>query len=343
MHKNTINSVLAVSLGDPAGISPEIVSKNLDLAVRICRPIVFGHWPSLRQAVEKITTDVEIDLAEKPTIPEPGHVTVVDCGPGDTPIDTPDSRASHAQWRALEQATDAVMSGICDALVTAPVAKKLIAELRPGFSGHTEYLAKRARVSAKDVTMVFASLDLVVGLVSTHLPMRDAPSALSRPRLERTTRHLVELLARLKPDHPPRIGVAALNPHAGENGLIGTEEIEIIEPFCRDLERNSGIELVGPLPADALFRDALQGEYDGVVAAYHDQAMIPLRLLGVGRTVNVTMGLPFVRTSPDHGVAYDIARTGAANPAGMRLALELGAKLTGGFERSLSIDDSSKQ
>ena len=135
------------------------------------------------------------------------------------------------------------------------------------------------------------------------------------------------MLRALEPDKTVRLAVAAVNPHAGEGGLIGDEEQTIIEPLCRQLERRFGLKLYGPIPADAVFRDALQGVYDGVVAAYHDQALIPLKIAGPGRTVNLTMGLPFVRTSPDHGVAYDRASNWDADPSGMIAALRMAARL----------------
>ena len=144
---------------------------------------------------------------------------------------------------------------------------------------------------------------------------------------ERTIAHMLELLGALKPKDAVRLAVAAFNPHGGEDGLIGDEEQKIIDPVCRQLEQRLGVELHGPIPADTVFRDALRGEYDGVVAAYHDQATIPLKMSGPGRSVNITMGLPFVRTSPDHGVAYDRARRWDADPAGMIAALKMAARL----------------
>jgi len=177
--------------------------------------------------------------------------------------------------------------------------------------------------------MVFAGESLSVGLVSTHVPLREASDALTRPRLERTTRHVADIIEQLRPGSVPRIGVAAINPHAGEGGMLGDEEDSLIAPFCRSFAAQRKVDVWGPVPADVLFRNALDGKMDGVVAAYHDQALIPLKLAGIGQTVNVTMGLPFVRTSPDHGVAYDIARKGLADPSGMVRALSLATKMVG--------------
>ncbi|MCP4599656.1 MAG: 4-hydroxythreonine-4-phosphate dehydrogenase PdxA [Proteobacteria bacterium] len=327
MKRNTIKSTLAITMGDPVGISPEIISKNLAWAAAKYHMIIFGHWPSLERALESAGSPVEVNLAGEPSQPDLGGVTVVHCGPDDQPINTPDARSSLAQFAALERAVDAVTAGACDALVTAPLSKKLVAKSSPGFSGHTEYLAHRAHLKSDDVTMVFASTKLAVGLVSTHIPMREVPAALKRPYLERTLCHLKQMLIKLHPGRRLRIGVAALNPHAGEGGMFGSEEREIIAPFCHSFTGKDDVEVVGPLPADSLFRDAIEGHFHGVISAYHDQAMIPLKLFGIGQTVNVTMGLPFIRTSPDHGVAYDIAHLHKADPSGMKLAIELAAEL----------------
>jgi 4-hydroxy-L-threonine phosphate dehydrogenase PdxA len=153
------------------------------------------------------------------------------------------------------------------------------------------------------------------------------PETITLGRYERTLRHLAQVLAALGKGPRPRIAIAAVNPHGGEDGLLGGEEIDVLAPFCEANRRGPAAEIFGPIPADAVFRDALGGAYDGVIAAYHDQAMIPLKLAGFGRMTNVTGGLPFVRTSPDHGVARDIANTGRADPSGMRLAIDVAIDL----------------
>ena len=179
--------------------------------------------------------------------------------------------------------------------------------------------------------MVFASERLVVGLVATHVPLARVPETITAARYERTVRHLGEVLAALGGPRDgrrrrARVALAAVNPHAGEGGLLGDEEARVLAPFAARADTDE-IEIIGPVPADAVFRDARAGRYDAVVAAYHDQAMIPLKLEGQGATANVTAGLPFVRTSPDHGVAYDLAGTGRADHAGMRRAIEIGVAL----------------
>jgi len=320
--------ILAISLGDPAGIGPEIAAASLEEAVAHGRPILFGHWPTFQRALLARPWRIGISLVDRPLAPPPeGEIAFVHCGPLGPAIEEPGRPAAVSQLEALDQAIGAVIAGRCDALVTAPISKAAVAEIRPGFIGHTEHLADCAGVSRNEVTMVFASQALAVGLVSAHVPLREVASSLTRPRLERTVRHLALLLSRLRPGLRPRIAVCGLNPHAGEGGILGFEEQSLLSPLCQELRRTGELEIEGPLPADSVFRNALAGRFDGVVAMYHDQAMIPLKLSGIGQTVNVTMGLPFVRTSPDHGVAHDLARRGSADPAGMRLAIEMAARL----------------
>ncbi|MDD5308082.1 MAG: 4-hydroxythreonine-4-phosphate dehydrogenase PdxA [Deltaproteobacteria bacterium] len=310
--------VLAITLGDPSGIGPEIAAKSLATALAVSRPVLFGHAPSLRAAA--LRAGLDLPLGE-------GGATLVGSGPPGPALDTPGPEAARAALEALDAAVDAVLAGRCEALVTGPVAKRHIAGLSPGFTGHTEHLARRAGLGPDDVTMTFIGERLVVGLATTHVPLADVPRAVTSSRIERTVVHVIEAAKRLHSGQRPRVAVAALNPHAGEGGLLGREEIDLIEPLCRRLGAALDATISGPHPADAAFRDAVAGLYDGVVALYHDQAMIPLKLLGFGRFANVTLGLPFVRTSPDHGVAYDIAGRDAADPAGMRRAIEVAVRL----------------
>jgi 4-hydroxythreonine-4-phosphate dehydrogenase len=318
---------LAISVGDPCGIGPEIAAVTLGRAVERADVAVFGHWPSLRRALERLRHPLPdvVDALEGP--PPAGAAIAVHTGTGELPFDAPCRQAAQSQLGAVSAAVEAVLAGRCDALVTGPVSKAAIAEVLPGFTGHTEYLAARCGVRPDDVTMVFASRSLAVGLIATHVPMARVLETVTADRYERTLRHVAEVLAALGKGPRPRIAIAAVNPHGGEGGLLGREEIEILAPFCAAMKGAVGAEISGPIPADAVFRDALAGAYDGVIAAYHDQAMIPLKLAGFGRTANVTCGLPFVRTSPDHGVARDITDTGRADPSGMRLAIDLAIDL----------------
>ncbi len=308
---------LAISLGCPAGIGPEIVVGSLQSAATICRPVIFGHGPTFRAALR---------LADAAL---PAEVRLVETGGPDTPIDIPGKDAARAQLRALELAVDAVLEGKCAGLATAPVSKELIASISPGFTGHTEFLAERSGLARDDVTMLFAGDRLVVGLLTTHIPLRRVPDALDERRYARTLSHVADAARRLTGQPVPDIAVAGLNPHAGEGGLLGREEMDIIAPFCRAFD-GRGARLHGPIPPDAVFRDALAGKYQGVIAAYHDQALIPLKLGGFGHAVNVTGGLPFVRTSPDHGTAYDLARSNRADHSAMEGAIRMAVRLIAG-------------
>jgi 4-hydroxythreonine-4-phosphate dehydrogenase len=322
-----VQPVIAITVGDPAGVGPEIVARSLRRAIDAGRPIVFGHWPTLKTALARIDDVPDISLVDEPIAPPAGGLTVVPAGPDCPPISDPGPEAAAAQIAGLIRAVDAANRGICQILVTAPMNKALAATVEPGFTGHTEFLAKRSGIDPAEVTMVFASHDLAVGLIATHLPLADVPSTIVPARYRRAARHLIEVLEAIAPGRPLRIAVAALNPHGGEDGRFGDEEARVIDPICRELGSELKAEISGPIPADIVFRDALAGRYDGVVAAYHDQAMIPLKLAGLGSSANVTVGLPFVRTSPDHGVAYDAARSGDVDASGMMLALDIGARL----------------
>jgi 4-hydroxythreonine-4-phosphate dehydrogenase len=318
-----VKPVFAISTGDPAGIGPEIAVGTLAEAVRLGRPVVMGHWPTLEAALARSAPPVGFDLQDAPIAPPPGRATFVHTGPDGPPITEPNRRAAAAQIASLKLAVDAVRDGPCDALVTAPMNKALAATVAPSFAGHTEFIAERLGIDPSTVTMVFTRGELAIGLVATHVALAEVASTITPARYERTIRHLVEISRALVSNRTPRIAVAALNPHGGENGRFGAEERAIIEPLIRDLGQRLPAELTGPIPADAVYRDAFTGRYDAVVAAYHDQALIPLKIAGLGRSVNVTMGLPFIRTSPDHGVAYELARSGRADVAGMKLALDI--------------------
>jgi 4-hydroxythreonine-4-phosphate dehydrogenase len=326
----TVKPVIAISLGDPGGIGPEITAAALSAAPPDARHLIFGHWPSFERALRDMARAPAVEPCREPREPVPGETLFVHCGPDCPAISGPSAAGARAQLEALDTAVAAVRAGRAALLVTAPVSKALVATLEPGFRGHTEHLARRCGLDPDAVTMVFASrAGPAVGLVATHLPLGDVPGSVTPARLARTVLHLARVVGCLRPGRRPRIALAALNPHAGEDGLLGDEERRVLAPFVAGAADRSDLELVGPLPADCVFRRAWAGEFDAVVAAYHDQAMIPIKLGGIGAFANVTMGLPFVRTSPDHGVAYDRAGRGSADPSGMQLALEIGARLAG--------------
>jgi 4-hydroxythreonine-4-phosphate dehydrogenase len=249
------------------------------------------------------------------------------------PYGQPTREAGRAQLAWIDQAMDLVTSGAADAMVTGPVSKHAISSAGGrgrGFLGHTEYLAER--LGAAEVVMAFWSEKLVVSLVTTHLPIAKVSRALTPEGVGSAVFHTARLARRLE-RHAPEVAVSGLNPHAGEQGLLGREEIERITPGIAVAKKRlarAGVRatLTGPIGAETAIRKAYAGAYDAVVAMYHDQATIPMKLVGFGNAVNVTLGLPIVRTSVDHGTGYDIAGKGKADARAMRSAIALAARLS---------------
>jgi len=292
---------LAITLGDPAGIGPEIVPAALRALPEEFRAVVVG---ASRPFPPDLRDRVDFRPVACPAV-IPGR---------------PSPLSARAALDALDAALDLATKGEVDALVTAPVSKAAISALGIPFAGHTEYLGARAGV--RRPVMMFAGDRFRVALATTHLPLRKVPALLTSEVILHT---LVEFEAGLRslfgvPE--PRIAVAGLNPHAGEEGTLGTEEAERVAPAIASA-RERGIRCEGPFPADTLFR---RERFDGLVALYHDQALPAVKTLDP-LSVNVTLGLPFVRTSPDHGTAFDIAGRGIADPAPMRQAILLATRL----------------
>jgi 4-hydroxythreonine-4-phosphate dehydrogenase len=227
----------------------------------------------------------------------------------------------------LDRACDGCMNGEFAAMVTAPVQKSTIMDAGFAFTGHTEYLASRTRAALP--VMMLLSGELRVALVTTHLPLAEVPRAITRDRVLATLRIVHHDLERHFDIASPRIAVLGLNPHAGESGHLGNEEIAVIAPAIRDLQRE-GLNLRGPLPADTAFAPQFLAQADVVVAMYHDQGLPVIKHVGFGNAVNVTLGLPILRTSVDHGTALSLARTGQADVGSLRAALMLAVQLTGG-------------
>jgi len=242
---------------------------------------------------------------------------------------TPASGAAQLAW--IDVACDLAARGEVDAMVTGPVSKEMVVRSRApgsrGFAGHTEHL--EARLHAREVVMAFWTPRFTTSLVTTHLPLASVPRAITPAAVARASYWLAWLLAELaspKGRSAPRIAVAALNPHAGEGGLFGREEIEIIAPAIAAL-RAEGFAVEGPMPPDTMFHAEARARYDAALCMYHDQALIPLKTLAFWDGVNVTLGLPIVRTSPDHGTALDIAGQGKADPRSMMAAIRLAARI----------------
>jgi len=318
---------VAISMGDPSGVGPEVVAKALAARGRGLVPYVFGDGPILRRLGRRFRLRLPLVGLGDP-LPDSGALVAV------TRLAARAARPGHpapaggaAQLAYLDTAYACVAGGLAEALCTAPVSKAQVARALPGFVGHTEWLA--ARTGAARAVMMLAGRRLKVALATNHLALAKVPAALTTADITGT---IVVVDFALRHDFGiahPRIAVAALNPHAGDGGAFGDEDQRVIAPAVAR-SRLAGAGARGPFPADSLFFRAARGEFDAVVALYHDQGLIPVKLLDalLGDTaVNVTLGLPIVRTSPDHGVAYDLAGTGKASAASMIAALRLAVRL----------------
>jgi len=281
---------VAITAGDPAGIGPEIAERAARDArvTAVCEPVVYGPPAGESFAAGVLSAE-----------------------------------AGRAAYDAILRAVADATSGAVAAIATAPINKEAFRLAGLPWSGHTDLLAHLT--GARDVAMMFHSDVLRVVLATIHIALADVPRTLTSALMERTIALTARELARFD-KVAPRIGVAGLNPHAGEHGLFGREDMDAIAPAV-DACRRRGIDVKGPFPADTVFVRAQRGEFDVVVACYHDQGLIPVKLVAFGKAVNVTLGLPIVRTSVDHGTAFDIAGTGAADPESMVAAVLLAARL----------------
>ena len=337
---SSIKPVLAITMGDPGGIGPEIIAKALAYAdvYEQSRPLVIGERRAMEAAVR--ITRVPLEVRPVDAAPDEAHAGTIDLldlanidieRVGRARISAEVGRAAYDY---LERAADMALRNEVGAIVTAPLNKEALSEAGWVGVGHTELLARFAGVPDKSVAMMLASNRLRVVHVSTHVSLRRAIELVTPERIV-TTARLAGETARDIVGHSPHLAVAGLNPHAGEHGLFGSEESEFIEPAIDEL-RAEGWQVSGPVSPDTVFLRAASGDYDAVIAMYHDQGHIPSKFAGFDDTVNVTLGLPIVRTSVDHGTAYDIAGTGKANEANMLAAISLAAQMAANRERRAS-------
>lgn len=320
---------IALSCGEPAGIGPELAAKAWQALRETCPFVWIGDPSHLPAGTPVAVLDDPADAAAACTaaLPVLAHPFAAPARPG-----RPDPRNARAVIEAVERATALVQAGRAAALCTAPIHKKALID-GAGFAypGHTEFLA--ALAGRARAVMMLASPQLRVVPASVHIALADVPRALSPELLRETIAITAEALrARFGIAHP-RIAVAGLNPHAGENGAMGREELDWIAPLLREMQTQD-FTLTGPHPADTLFHAAARARYDAAIAMYHDQALIPLKTLDFDRGVNVTLGLPFIRTSPDHGTACDIAGTGRARPTSLIAALKLARSMARSMARA---------
>jgi len=326
---------LALTLGEPAGIGPDLTLAVWRRRVERDLPVFYliGDVDFLKRRARTLGLDVpmaavspaEANAVFERALPVVPLELAVTAAPG-----KPDDTSAPAAIASIRRAVADVLAGLAAAVVTNPIAKNVL--YRSGFAepGHTEFLARLAAESTGKAirpVMMLWSAELAVVPVTIHLPLRDVVSALTGDLVYETGRIVAHDLSARFGIARPRLAVAGLNPHAGEEGAMGEEDRDIVAPAIARL-RAQGIDAIGPLPADTLFHERARATYDVALCMYHDQALIPIKTLAFDHAVNVTLGLPFVRTSPDHGTAFDIAGTGRADPSSLVAALQLAARLT---------------
>ncbi len=330
MTAKAVRRPIAVSMGDPAGIGLELAAKAWIRSLSEPIPNFFLIAPIdlFRERVSLAGLDVPVSPLDDPTktasqfadgLPLSPLPPIEGIVPGRPKVEYADSVIS-----SIRLGTAAVLSGQASALVTNPISKFHLADAGFEYPGHTEFLAALAEAEGLSAfpVMMLAIPELKVIPVTIHIPLSEVPAELSSELIEQTVKTAVlDLRNRFGIDQP-RVVVCGLNPHAGENGIMGNEEKLTIEPAVKALKQD-GLQISGPVAADSLFHENKRRTYDLVIAMYHDQALIPIKTIGFDRAVNVTLGLPFVRTSPDHGTAFDIAGTGKANPSSFIEALKL--------------------
>jgi len=339
--KNSSLPRLAVTMGDPAGIGPEIAVKALlDPAVTsICRPVLIGDGSVIRDIIERLGLPASVYAIHRivDSAFESGQIDVFDLGimnGQDIPFGTINATCGEASFQAVRKAIELAMAGEVEGTVTGPINKKSINEAGHHFAGHTEIYAHFT--GTRKYAMLLVEDHINVIHVSTHVSLRQACDLVKKDRIVQVIELLADGLRRLGKINM-KIGVAGLNPHAGDNGLFGTEEAEEILPAI-EAARSLGYDVEGPVPPDTMFAKAATGAYGGVVAMYHDQGHIPFKLAGFRwnaekqqmdsvKGVNITLGLPIIRTSVDHGTAFEIAGRGIASPDAMILAIQSAVQL----------------
>lgn len=323
--------IIGITMGDPAGIGPEVIVKAFHQAKlhEFCQPVVIGDAKTIEGMVKLLKLQLAVKAAQeiKKDFIYHNTINVIDLKnieEGQIKFGFPCKAAGKAVVDYIKKAVELAQNKIIDAITTAPINKEVMNASGFPYRGHTELLAELT--GAKDFGMMLASGPLRVILVTTHLALKDVPRHINKDRVYKTILLANKAMKYFKIPNP-RIGLAALNPHAGEGKLFGTEEWDEIMPAVIKA-RGDGIDVTDPSPADTLFYKATFGHYDVIVAMYHDQGLIPLKMLAFGKAVNVTIGLPIIRTSVDHGTAYDIAGKGVANPTSMIEAIKLAAEMT---------------
>ena len=318
-------------MGDPAGIGPEIIVKALfDKSIYgLCRPVVLGDPEILSSAISKYRQKLSLNIISSPleAMSTPGKIDLMAVSrlKGESVIPgKPTVEGCKAMVEYIIRAVDLTRKGGLQAMVTCPISKVLMHQAGYTYEGHTQLISHLTNTD--DYVMMLAGERLRVSLVTIHCPLKEVPAILDQELVYKTITITAKALREDFGFEKPRLAVAALNPHASESGLFGSEEVEIIIPAI-DRSKDEGCHVAGPFPADTLFYKAASGQFDAVVAMYHDQGLIPLKLLHFSDAVNLTLGLPIIRTSVDHGTAYDIAGIGQADDSSLRAAIRMAAFL----------------
>lgn len=322
---------IGITMGDPSGIGPEVVLKAVaEEEIRaVCRPVIIGDAQLLAHNARTLDLQCGYEIVRRDErLPGQGDAPLIfhlDNIRGHVQPGIESGAAGKAAAGYIEAAVGLCVAGDIDAIATAPINKRALFLGGYSFPGHTEFLAHLT--GTDDFAMGFVAANLRIVLISTHVPLSEAIRLVKRERFEKTIRLAAHELQRWGIERA-RIAVAALNPHGAEGGLFGIEEASEIMPAIEACRVLDGINVSGPISADTVFLRASRGEFDAVVACYHDQAMIPVKCLSFGEAVNVTLGLPFIRTSVDHGTAFDIAGKGIAEHSSMVAAIKLAAELS---------------
>ena len=337
---------LAITMGDPGGVGPEIIVKALcsSKLKNVCIPIVIGDVDVVAEALSLLNLPLKLKIIKSPDESKPtkGSIEVINVIPPNPPLIKggvksgivkggmgrfekckPTPEGGRASVSCIKKAVELALNKEVAGIVTAPISKEALKMAGFKWPGHTEMLADLT--NTKDYTMMLIGKPLRVILVTIHTALKNVPSLITKSKVLKTIR-LAKKACDMLNIRNPRIAVAGLNPHAGEAGIFGDEEIKKIIPAVKEAIKE-GIPVSGPYPPDTIFHKAYKGEVDIVVCMYHDQGLIPLKMIAFDKGVNITIGLPFVRTSPDHGTAYDIAWKGIANPSSMIEAIKLAARL----------------
>lgn len=329
--------LIAITMGDPAGVGPEIIVKTLQSpeVTRICVPFVIGDRVAMERALSVCDSALkihEIDTDEDVrTLPDTVPNTAISLLPlsrlteADMLYGKPSVAAGDAVFTYICQAARLCLNGQAQAMVTAPICKEAMHRAGHDYPGHTELLAELC--GTDDFVMMLAGDILRVSLVTIHEALAAVPGLVTYEQVLKTIRITADGVSRLTGKTAPKLAVLALNPHCGEGGMFGHEDADIIAPAIK-AACSEGIDASGPHSADTLFHFARQGAYDGVVAMYHDQGLIPLKMLHFDDAVNITLGLPIIRTSVDHGTAYNLAGTGTASEKSLLAAIRMAARMT---------------